>query len=446
MTTIVRGRFFGDRSIPLLGDALAFRADRLGFLERLARGHGDMAAFRIGPYRVWQVSHPDLVHEVLVADAARFRKSPVLQRARVVLGDGLLTAEGAHHRRHRRLLQHAFHPDRIAAYAEVMVERAAATTDRWEPGQTLDVHAAAIRITLATAGATLLGTEVEEEVDRIDRAMSDLLSAYRLAFVPWGWRLQRLPVGPPRRLRRGRAVLHQLVDRTIAERRATGRDGGDLLSSLALDTSPDRLTDEEIRDEALTVLLAGHETTANALAFGLHLLASSPELEERVHTELDAVLGGRMPVADDVDRLPVCQGVVAESLRLFPPSWAIGRQAIRTHRLGGGLVRAGEVVLVPPWVVHRDARWWPEPERCEPDRWTGERAATRPRWAYFPFGAGVRRCIGEGFARMEGTLALATIAARWRLRPVPERPLELAPLITLRPRGGLWLRAERRTG
>ncbi len=435
------------RSVPLVGDLLAFRRDRLVFLTRLAREQGDVARFRIGPYRVWQLAHPDLVHDVLVTHAERFRKGPVLQRARLVLGDGLLTAEGDHHRRHRRLLNHAFHPDRITEYAAVMVDRAAATSNTWVEGTPIDVHAQTVRMTLGSAGVTLLGTEVEADVDLIESAIEDLLSAYQLAFVPFGWRLQHVPVGPARRLRRGRTALHGLVDRAITERRTSGHDTGDLLSSLVLAEPPGRLSDDEIRDEALTLLLAGHETTANALAFCLHLLAQEPEIEARVHAEVDTVLDGRRPTADDRDRLPVCRGVFAEALRLFPPSWAMGREALTDHPIDGHegkVVRAGEVVVAPQWVIHRDPRWWEDADRCDPDRWLPNATTTHPRSAFFPFGGGARQCIGEGFARTEGVLALATITSRWRLRPVPERPLELEPLITLRPRNGLWLRPERR--
>lgn len=422
----------------MLGDLRAFRTDRLGFLTRLAREHGDIATFRIGPYRIWQLAHPEHVTGVLTA-AARFRKGPVLQRARLVLGDGLLTAEGDLHRRHRRLLQHAFRPPRVEAYAGVMVARAAETADRWAPGQAIDVHAEIVRTTLAVAGETLLGTDVEADVDAVEGSISDLLSAYKLAFVPFGWRLQHLPVGPMRRLQRGRATLHALVDRMVAERRAAGVDGGDLLSALVLDDGDERLSDDEIRDEAVTLLLAGHETTANALAFAFHLMAENPAVEKQVHAEVDAVLPGRLPEAGDAARLPVCRGVLAESLRLFPPVWSMGRQALAEHPVGDQVVPAGDVVLLTQWVVHRDSRWWPQPARCDPGRWA-EGAPRPPRFAYFPFGGGVRRCIGEGFAWTEGVLALATIARRWRLLPVAERPLHLDPLITLRPRDGLWMR------
>lgn len=431
-------------SLPLVGDLLAFQADRLGFLTGLARERGDVATFRIGPFRAWQLAHPDDVRDVLVTHAGRFRKGPVLQRARLVLGDGLLTAEGDVHRHHRRLLQSAFHPDRITAYAAVMAAQAAAVAGRWTAGAPVDVHAATVRMTLTTAGVTLLGTDVQSDVATVERAVADLLSAYKLAFVPFGWRLQRIPVGPARRLRRGRASLRQLVDRAIAQRRDD--DGGtDLLSALARPDGTDRLTEQQITDHAVTLLLAGHETTANALAFALHLLAHHPEVQARVHAEVDDVVRGPLPQPSDLDRLPTCRAVIAEALRLFPPSWAMGRQGVDDHHVGGKVIPAGDLVVLPQWVVHRDPRWWPEPDRFDPDRWSAGTTQGRPRWAYFPFGAGVRMCIGEGFAWTEGVLALAVIARSWRLRPVPERPLQLEPLITLRPRRGLWLRPEPRT-
>lgn len=437
------------RPLPLIGDLLAFRSDRLGFLTRLHREQGDVARFRIGPYRLWQLAHPDLVREVLVNQHAKVRKGPVLQRARVLLGDGLLTAEGQAHRRHRRLVQPAFHPKRIDGYAAVMVERAATAADGWRAGEPLDVHGETVRVTLTTAGTTLLGADVGADVGTVERALADLLAAYRLVFVPFGWRLQNLPVGPARRLQRGRTTLHGLVDRVIAERRATGRDAGDLLSAFVLGEAADagdgRLTDEEIRDHAVTLLLAGHETTANALAFGMHLLAHAPDVADRVEDEVDAVLARRPAGPDDVDRLPSCRAVISEALRLFPPSWGIGRQVVEDLPVAGQVVPAGDLLVLPPWVVHRDPRWWPDPGRFDPDRWAGSGAPDRPRWAFFPFGGGTRMCIGEGFAWAEAVLVLATIVQRWRLHPVPERPLRLDPLITLRPRGGLWLRPEERS-
>jgi cytochrome P450 len=422
----------------VLGHLRPFVADRLGFLTALARTEGDVARFRLGPYRVWQLSHPSHVRHVLVVNADRVRKGPVLQRARLVLGDGLLTAEGDRHRRDRRRLQPAFHPTRLAGYAPTMVARTETATAAWRPDEPVDVHAAFVRSTLATAGVTLLGAEVDAEVDRVEPALADLLSAYRLAFVPFGWRLQRLPLGPARRLRRGRAALHALVDRTIAERRRSGEDRGDVLSALVL--GDDDRHDEELRDHAVTLLLAGHETTANALAFACHLLATHPDVAAAVAAEVDAALAGRPPTVADLPALVRCRAVVAETLRLFPPSWAMTRRVATDLPVDDVVIPAGDVVVLPQWVVHRDPRWWPEPERCRPERWTAAEDSDRPRDAFFPFGAGVRRCIGEGFAWTESVLAVATVVRRWRFEPVAGADLALDPLITLRPRDGVWLR------
>lgn len=434
------------RSLPVVGDLLVFGADRLGFLTELARTQGDVARLRLGPYDGWLFTHPDQVHEVLVTYADRFQKGPVLQRARVVLGDGLLTSDTETHHRHRRLVQPAFHSKRIAGYAETMIEQAAVATERWAPGVPVNVHAETVRITLASAGRTLLGTDVDDrDVETVERALADLLSAYRLAFVPFGWRLQALPFGPGQRLHRGRDALHGLVDRVVAQRRASGADAGDLLSALVHGDGSERLSDAEIRDHAVTLLLAGHETTANALAFAFHLLAGAPGVEARLHAEVDEVLGADdRPRPEHEERLALCRAVFAEALRLYPPAWLMGREAIADYPLNGGTVKTGDLALLSQWVTHRDARWWPEPERFLPDRWLDGSAKDRPRWAYFPFGAGLRRCIGEGFAWTEGVLAMATIARRWRLSRVPDRPLRLDPLITLRPKKGVWLRPEPR--
>jgi cytochrome P450 len=437
----------GTLATMVVGHLLQFRRDRLGLLTRAAREQGDMVRLRLGPYRPLLVCHPDLVRDVLVTHQRAYRKGPVLQRARVVLGEGLLTSEGDEHRRQRLLLNRAFHPGRMARYAEVMVAEAERTAGRWRAGRPLDVHAEMVRATLTVAGRTLFATDVAADVTAIEAALADVLSAYGLVLLPAAWRLERVPVGPFRRLSRGREALDGIVRRMVSARRADGRDSGDLLSFLALGDprSGPAMTDEQIRDHIVTMLLAGHETTANTLTFAWHLLACDPEMERRLHTEVDTVLAGRSATPADCARLPFTSGVIAEALRLYPPSWAMARQARAPHDLGGHAIAPGEVVVVSQWVVHRDPRWWPDPLRADPDRWSADTdAGDRPRHAYFPFGAGARQCIGESFARTEAVLALATLARRWRLRPVPGRPLRLAPLLTLRPRDGLWMRPEAR--
>jgi cytochrome P450 len=430
------------------GDLLAFRRDALGTLERLARDHGDVAGMRFGPRRVTLLSHPEQVREVLVTRHREFIKSYALQRARVLLGEGLLTSEEPLHLRQRRLAQPAFHRERIAAYGTDMTAYAARRADEWREGAETDVAREMNRLTLAIAGKTLFGAEVGGEADEIARALTDALGLFKRLTNPLGPLLDRLPTPATRRMRRARARLDATIHRIVAERRAEGTDRGDLLSMLLLaqDTEGDGggMSDAQLRDEALTIFLAGHETTANALAWTWLLLSRNPQAEAALHAELDRVLAGRLPAADDLPALPYTRAVLAESMRLFPPAYVIGRQPLRDMEIGGYRVEAGSIVLTSPWVTHRDPRWWPDPLRFDPGRWTPEREAEQPRFAYFPFGGGPRKCIGEGFAWMEGILVLATLAARWRVRPVPGHPVEMEPTITLRPRHGIRAVLERR--
>ncbi|MET0399709.1 MAG: cytochrome P450, partial [Longimicrobiaceae bacterium] len=430
------------------GDLLAFRRDPLGTLERLAGGHGDVAAMRFGPRRVTLLGDPELVREVLVTRHREFIKSYALQRARVLLGEGLLTSEEPLHLRQRRLAQPAFHRERIAAYAADMTAYAARMAEEWRDGETRDVAREMNRLTLAIAGKTLFGAEVAGEAEEIAGALTTALGLYRRLTNPLGPLLDRLPTPGTLRMRRARARLDATIYRIIAERRRTGEDRGDLLSMLLLaqDTEGDGggMTDLQLRDEALTIFLAGHETTANALAWTWHLLAGSPQAEAALHAELDTVLSGRLPTVDDVPALPYTRAVLAESMRVLPPAYVVGRQPLHDMEIGGFRVEAGSIVLMSPWVIQRDPRWWPDPLRFDPGRWTPEMEAGLPRFAYFPFGGGPRKCIGEGFAWTEEILVLATLAARWRVRPVPGHPVEPEPMITLRPRHGIRAVLERR--
>jgi cytochrome P450 len=425
----------------------AFRRDPLAYLTGLQRAHGDVVRFRFGPRRLYLLSHPELVQGVLVTRHRNFIKSLALQRARVLLGSGLLTSEGDFHLRQRRLAQPAFHRERVAALGATMAEYAARTGERWRAGAELDVAREMNRMTLAIAGKTLFGADVEGEAAEVARALDVALEMFRRLTNPLGVVLDRLPVPGTLRMKRARESLDATVYRIIERRRSGGEDRGDLLSMLlaARDQEGDGggMTDEQLRDEALTLFLAGHETTANALAWTWHLLALHPDAEARLHAEVDSLPAGRLPGAGDVPSLPYTRAVFAESMRLYPPAWTIGREPLADFEAGGFRVRAGAAVLMSPWVVHRDPRWWPDPERFDPDRWTPEAEAAQPRLAYFPFGAGPRKCIGEGFAWLEGVLALATLARRWRLRHVPGARVLPHPTITLRPRG-LAMRAEER--
>ncbi|HET7233051.1 MAG TPA: cytochrome P450 [Longimicrobium sp.] len=426
------------RGFPLAALA-AFRRDPLAFLEGVHREFGDVARWRFGQRRVYLLAHPDLVRDVLVTRHKNFKKSKALQRARVILGEGLLTSEGEHHLRQRRLAQPAFHRDRIAALGDTMVRYAEAAAGEWRAGVEMDVTREMNRLTLSIAGTTFFGADVQGEADEIGQALTHALLAFKRLTNPLGPLLDKLPLPSTLRVRRAAERLDATIYRMIAQRRASGEDRGDLLSMLlaARDEEGDGggMTDLQLRDEALTIFLAGHETTANALSWTWHLLAKNPDAEARLHAELSTVLAGRAPTASDVPSLPYTRAVFAESMRLFPPAWTIGREPREEFEAGGYRIRAGSVVLVSPWIVHHDPRWWTEPERFDPDRWTPAREAELPRFAYFPFGGGPRKCIGEGFAWTEGILVLATLAQRWKLRHAPGAQVGRQPLITLRPTG-----------
>ncbi|HEX4954737.1 MAG TPA: cytochrome P450 [Thermoanaerobaculia bacterium] len=442
-----RARPPGPRGLPLLGCLPAFRRDPLAFLQRTAREHGDVAFFRLGTQNVFLLNDPELIREVLVQRQGLFTKSRGLRRARALLGDGLLTSEGEVHHRHRRLVQPAFHPDRLQGYAEVMVDAALETGRRWRAGESVEVFSEMARITLGVVGTTLFSVEVEEEAQEIGTALTSVLEMFSIMMLPFSGLVERLPLPVVRRFHAARSLLDGRMERLIHERRESGRDSGDLLSMLLLaqDEAGGGLSDREVREEALTLFLAGHETTANALSWTLYLLASNPDCEARLHRELEEVLGGRRPTFADLPRLSWAEHVLAEAIRLYPPAWAIGRSAREALELGGFEVPAGSTVILSAYVTQNDPRYFPHPEVFDPERWQPGPRAERPKFVYFPFGGGARTCIGERFAMMEGVLILATLAQRWRLRLAPGQTVEPMPLInTLRARGGLPLRLEAR--
>lgn len=415
------------------------------FLMALAQ-RGDITSVSLGLRRLFFLNHPDLVQELLVTQAGSFEKGIVLQRSKRLLGEGLLTSEGALHLRQRRLVQPAFHRQQIARYGAIMAAQAARLCESWEDGACLDIAEEMRRLTLAIVGRTLFGADVEgcaADVGDALNAFMDLSNSLLLPFAPL---LEKLPLPLTRRIEGARARLDAIIDRFIADRLQTG-DQGDLLSMLLLSRHEDDggpMTDAHVRDEAMTLFLAGHETTANALAWTWFLLAEHPDVAERLEAEVDSLPGNRLPGAEDLPRLDTTRRVLAEAMRLYPPAWAIGRRALRDVELGGYHVPSGSIVAVSQYVMHRDPRFFPNPLVFDPERWTPEAQASRPRFAYFPFGAGNRICIGESFAWMEGILILAVIARRWRMHRIPNHPVEPLPRITLRPKHGVKVRLERR--
>jgi cytochrome P450 len=431
----------------------AIRSDELAFYRRLKAQYGDVARFQLGPFQACLVTHPEAIETVLVGRNHDVHKSPFYEAMKRVLGEGLLTSEDAFHKRQRRLIQPIFHHRRIKEYGEAMVEYGARYRDRWREGQTLDFHQEMMGLTLAIVGKTLLGADVERDARDVGRAMTTMLGtldnlALFVVFMiggPLADNVERLPLPSMRRFRKGREALDRVIQRLIAEKRAGDGDGSDLLSSLlAAEENGAGMDDQQIRDEAITIFLAGHETTAVALSWTFCLLARHPDVEGKLHAELDEVLGDRLPTVDDLPRLDYARKVLSESMRLFPPAWMIGRQAIADLDLCGYDVPTGTVLLLPPFLVQRDERWWPEPRRFDPERFAAEEEDTRPRYSYFPFGGGPRLCIGESFAWMEGELLLATIAQRWGPRLTPGYPQGLRPQVTLRPKGGMRMTMEAR--
>ena len=420
----------------------AFRNDPIALLERLAT-YGDVVRVDVPGSAAFLLNHPDLVRDVLVTEHRSFHKGPTIRAAKMLLGESLLTSEDETHLRQRRLIQPMFHHERIATYAASMVRSAERAAERWSDGDELDVQAEMSALTLAVVGETLFGTDVDAERSAtVRRALTDTLGMFDRVYSPLFRLLVRLPSPTMRRYHRVESDLNRVIAEMIAERRAAGATGDDLLS-LLLRAREDGagMTDEQVRDEALTLFLAGHETTAIALTWTWWLLARNPDAETRLHAELDTTLPDRAAVGRRTSpNLPYTQAVISESIRLRPPAWAMGRTAVAGHRANGYPIAEGSTVVVSPWLLHHDPRWWPEPEAFRPERWLAD-DPERPRYAFIPFGGGPRVCIGEPFARLEAAMLLATIARRWRFASRNDREPDLQAVITLRPRGGLPMRA-----
>ena len=427
---------------------IRLRRNPIRFFTGLARDYGDIAHFKVGPNDAFLVSNPDYIRDILVTHNRNFTKSRGLEMAKKFLGEGLLTSEGEFHLRQRRLVQPAFHRQRIAGYGRVMADYSARMRDRWNAGETLDIWQEMMRVTLSIAGKTLFDADVEAEAREIGEAMGDLIRMFNRVTLPFAELLEKLPLPGNFRFIRARDRLDSIIYRIIRERRASGEDRGDLLSML-LDAQDeegdgDRMTDQQVRDEAMTLFLAGHETTANALTWTWYLLSQNPEAEKKFHEEVDEILAGALPGANDLSRLRYTEMVFAESMRMYPPAWTIGRRAINDFELGGYVIPARSSLLMSQYIVHHDPRFYHEPFRFDPGRWTAEARATRPAFSYFPFGGGPRICIGESFAWMEGALVLATVAQKWRLRLVPGHKVQMDPAITLRPKYGMRMIVEPR--
>lgn len=425
---------------------VALRRDRLKFMETLAARGEPFVKLDISLYRVCVLFDPDDIKEILVNQTRKVHKGMGLERAKEVLGEGLLTAEGEAHLRQRRLVQPAFHKQRLRGYGTSMIDCTQQYRAGLHDGQTRDMHTEMMRLTLSIVGRTLFDIDTSADADEIGECLHNFVQSFNFTMLPFYPLLRHFPLPQVRKIQATRAALDRFIYRMIDERRKSGRDHGDLLSMLIAATDGDgsgqtSLTDTQLRDECITLLLAGHETTANALTWTLFLLSQHPAVEARLLAEIDRVLGDRPPTIEDLPQLSYCEQVVAESLRLYPPAYAFARRAMEPIELTHGRrIETGSLAIVPVRVIHRLPHFYPDPERFDPDRFTPEARASRPRFAYLPFSHGPRNCIGEHFAWMEAVLVLATLLQRFQFRLAPGQIVEPEPLITLRARYGMRMR------
>jgi cytochrome P450 len=430
----------------LLGHTLPYLRDELGYLTRAVREYGDVVRLRLGNMTMYILVNPEHIEYVLRTHADNFVKDETTRWLIPLVGQGLLTSEGEFWRRQRRLAQPAFQLHQIEHYAGVMIEHTERLLASWRDGQVRNLHQELTRLTLTIVAKTLFGAELENEATIVAESL-EIVTSFFMSPMRWFGLRELLPLPSTLRYRRAIKQIDDVIYGIIGRRRKSGQDPGDLLSRLLAardDQVSGGMTDRQLRDESVTLLLAGHETTALALFYAFYLLAQSPEADRRLAGELQQVLGGRAPSAEDVPRLRYTTWVIRETMRLYPPAWGIGRQALADCEIGGYFAPKGTQFFLVQWLVHRDGRWFPDPEIFRPERWDHDLIKRLPRCAYFPFGDGARICIGNHFTMMEAVLLLATIAQRFRLTLEPNQKLKLLPSITLRPREGLAMRLEAR--
>ena len=445
-----------DREVPrgprgglLLGNVRDFQRDKLGFVQGMARRYGDVVRYRMANMTWYQVNHPEGVKRILQDNNRNYGKGSLTSGALgLVLGQGLSTSEGGLWLRQRRLMQPVFHRKSVDAFGEMMVKDTEAMITRWQasPDTTVDVAAEMSRLTQGVVTGALFGAGVGEEAGVIEGTITTLMTEVAYRFEVPLYPPLSVPTPRNRRTRAALRTLDRAVYRIIEERRRA-KPGDDLLSLLMETRDEDTgeaMNDKQLRDEVITLFVAGHETTATALSWTFYLLATHPEAEERVRAELDEVLGpeGRTPTVEDLPKLSYGRMVVEEAMRLYPPAWITNRQALSEDVVLGYRIPAGAFVMTLPYVLHRHPDFWERPDEFDPERFSPERSAIRPRYAYFPFGGGPRQCIGRGMALVETHLILSTVFRRCRMRLATQRPVEPLALATLRPSGGLPMRIE----
>ncbi|MGC1931557.1 MAG: cytochrome P450 [Candidatus Nitrosopolaris sp.] len=429
-------------------------------LMDIAYTYGDIAHFKFGRQHVYLINHPDHIEDILIRNYKNFIKSRGLQVSKRLLGEGLVTSEGEYHDRQRRIIQPAFHPNLIKKYGDIMTTYAANMCQRWQDGIILDIHKEMIHVTAAIISKAVLGSEIKsEQGDQVGDALLTCVEYFNRLLMPFGELIEKISILPINKgFQQAKRELDNIVYNMIKEHRDNERKGiqqMDLLNTLLQaqdeEAGIERMTDSQLRDEVMTIFLAGHETTANALTWTFYLLSQNPTAEAKLYEELCSVLGNngkdsgnskRTPTIEDVSKLEYTEKVFRESMRLYPPAWTIGRQAIKDYNVDRYVIPAGSIILMSQYVMHRNPRYFSDPDSFYPDRWTKEVKSHLPRFSYFPFGGGIRGCVGEPFAWMEGILLLATICNQWRMYHDTKHKVELKPLITLRPKYGMRMKLE----
>ena len=414
-------------------------------LDNVYKKYEDIVKLRLGVTELYLVINPELIQEILVTKQRSFIKGKYLQRTKEVFGEGLLTSEGDFHHRQRRLVQPAFHHDKIELYSRVMTGYTQRVINYWRDAQVLDIHGEMMKLTMSIVAKCLFDTDIWDESNSIEEDLTATIEYFDRLSSPVSGILKRLPTN--KKYESATRRIDKIVYKLIEDRRRSGKDAGDLMSILmrAKDENGVGMTDSQLRDEVLILFTAGHETTANALTWTWYLLSENPSTEEKMHAEVDSVVEGEsVPRATDFSRLEYTAKVFTESMRLYPPAWILPREAINDCTIGGYSIPAGAQVVMSQYVNHHDPKFFPNPQKFEPERWTKDMKAKLPKFAYFPFGGGPRSCIGEPFAWMEGVLLLATISKKWRLRHMGSHKVEMLPRITLRPKYGMKMKLERR--
>ncbi|GAB4378857.1 MAG: cytochrome P450 [Elainellaceae cyanobacterium] len=429
------------KGTPIWGHTIAFSQDPLGFLTHCGREYGEIVPLRFGAARAFLLIQPAHIEQVLKEQRGLTKNSPAWNALKTLVGEGLLTSDGEFWARQRRLMQPVFHQQRITGYGETMVAYTEALLQTWQDGEIRDIHHDMMQLTLNIVTKTLFnvdmqGTEAQTVAHALDVAMEWFLSRRKQAFLPLAW----IPTPMNQRYKKALQDMDQVLYQLIQQRRQSQEKPGDLLSMLIAvkdEVDGSQMSDLQLRNELATLMLAGHETTANALSWSWMLLAEHPDVYQRLIQELDTVLAGRSPTVADLPRLPYCHWVIKESMRLYPPVFSIARTTANPYNLAGYSIPANSILIFSPWVMHRSDRYFVNPEQFQPERWANDLEKQLPKGVYFPFGDGARICIGKGFALMEAVLLLATIAQNFQLTLVPDHPIALFPSITLRPQYGL---------